>query len=212
MTLDQKIEDDIVFGLYPPGSRLIEDRLIERYNESRHAVRSALMALERRHLIVRQPNRGSEVVEMTPDEVERLYDLRVVLECAAAERTPLPVPGEVARRLAAIAEEHAQAYQAGDPRRLFALNRTFHSLQFSLCGNEPMAEMIEALSRRVQVIRTINYDDPVHMKEVIRQHHALVAAMLATDRARYVAAVQEHLPASAVEYRRLYNRKHGAAA
>ena len=95
-SLTDALEDDIIFGRFAPGARITEDRVMEQYDAKRHAVRNAFAALEARGLLIRKPNRGVEVVEFTPDEVDALYDVRIVLETAAAERTPLPAPDDVA--------------------------------------------------------------------------------------------------------------------
>ncbi|KRW96018.1 GntR family transcriptional regulator [Paracoccus sp. MKU1] len=206
--LEQWIEDDIVFGFYPPGSRLIEDRLIERYSASRHAVRAALVALENRHLIVRLPNRGAQVIEMTPEEVEEIYEARMVLETAAAARTPLPLEPSHIAALEDLCRRHAAAYEAGDPQAVFSLNLEFHRLHYGLCGNATLAQMIEDTSRRVQSIRAVKYDDDAHMRIVIEQHWAIIEALRNSDRTAYVQAVSAHLPASAEEYRKVYDRRH----
>ena len=91
-TLIEDLENDIIFGLYAPGARIVEDRIMERYGAKRHAVRNAFAVLESRGLLIHRPNRGVEVVDFTPDEVDALYDVRIILETAAAERTSYPVP------------------------------------------------------------------------------------------------------------------------
>jgi len=108
-TLTTELENDVIFGVYPPGSRIIEDRVMERYGAKRHSVRNAFSELEARGLLVRRPNRGVEVVDFTPDEVDALYDVRIILETAAAERTKLPCDPDVAAKLDDIAHRHATA-------------------------------------------------------------------------------------------------------
>lgn len=206
--LEQRIEDDIVFGFYLPGCRLIEDRLIERYSASRHMVRAALVALENRHLIMRLPNRGAQVIEMAPDEVEDIYEVRMVLETAAAARTPLPLEPHHIAALEAVCARHAAAYEAGDPQAVFNLNLEFHRLHYGLCGNATLVQMIEDTSRRIQSIRAVKYDDDAHMRAVIKQHLAIIEALRQGDKAAYVDAVRAHLPASAEEYRKAYDRRH----
>lgn len=205
--LDTEIEEDIVFGVYPPGTRLVEDRVMERYNVSRHATRAAFAALEARKLLVHMPNRGVEVIRYTPDEVDALYDIRMVLETAAAARTALPVPETIIEQLTAIAHSHEAAWRDGDYRQVFALNLQFHRVQFSCCSNAPLIGLIEDHTRMVQPIRAIKYDDPAHMREVIAQHFQIIQAMHGADTQRYVEAVREHLPASARAYRDFYARR-----
>lgn len=205
--LDILIEEDIVFGAYAPGTRLVEDRVMERYGVTRHATRAAFGALEGRKLVVHVPNKGVEVVRFTPDQIDALYDVRLVLETAAAERTPLPAPPEVTQTLSDLAQAHADAWTRGDYRQVFALNLRFHRVQFSCSTNPALIELIEEYTRMVQPIRAIKYDDPDHMQDIIRQHHQIVTALRGTDQDTYIAVVRAHLPASARAYREFFNRR-----
>ena len=211
-SLADKLETDIIFGRYAPGSRIVEDRVMERYDAKRHVVRNAFAALESRGLLTRKPNRGVEVVEFTPDEVDALYDVRIVLETAAAERTRLPCRPEVTDRLEDIGRRHAEAVAQMDYRAVFRLNQEFHEVQYGCCGNPRLVELIGNHARSAQPIRVIKYEDADHMKSVVEQHFAIVAAMRGTSTEALVAAVRAHLPASAEAYRTLYERRFGAQA
>ena len=87
--------EDIVFGVFHPKERLTEEDLIARFGLKRHVVREALTQLDLMGLVVRVPNRGAYVRELTPKEVIEIYEVREILEVAAALRTPLPAPKEV---------------------------------------------------------------------------------------------------------------------
>lgn len=206
--LEQELEDDIIFGIYPPGSRITEDSVMAQYDAKRHAVRSAFALLETQGLLVRWPHRGVEVVELTPDEVDALYDVRIVLETAAAERTKLPVDPKIADRLEDISNLHAAAVESGDFRQVFWLNQEFHALQFSCCDNARLLALIAQHARMAQPIRVVKYDDQDHMAKVVAQHQAIIEAMRGNVSDIYVAATKEHLPASAMAYRTLYERRH----
>lgn len=211
-TLTTELENDVIFGVYPPGSRIIEDRVMERYSAKRHAVRNAFSELEARGLLIRRPNRGVEVLDFTPDEVDALYDVRVILETAAAERTPLPCALTVTDTLEDIARRHEQAVKDQDFRAVFWLNQEFHEVQYSCCGNPRLAELIGNHARAAQPIRVVKYDDADHMRNVVSQHFDIIEAMRGTSQEALVAAVRAHLPASAEAYRSLYNRRFGGRA
>ena len=211
-TLIEDLENDIIFGLYAPGARIVEDRVMERYDAKRHAVRNAFAVLESRGLLVRRPNRGAEVVDFTPDEVDALYDVRIILETAAAERTPLPCSPHLADKLEDIARRHERASQEKDFREVFWLNQEFHELQYSCCGNPRLAELIGNHARAAQPIRVVKYDDAEHMKTIVAQHFAIIEAMRGTSGTALVDAVRAHLPASAEAYRVLYERRFGRRA
>lgn len=209
-TLTTELENDVIFGVYAPGSRIIEDRVMERHGAKRHAVRAAFSELEARGLLVRKPNRGVEVVDFTPDEVDSLYDVRIILETSAAERTPLPCDPVVAAKLDEIAHRHADAVKNRDYRAVFWLNQEFHEVQYSCCGNPRLAELIGKHARAAQPIRVVKYEDDTHMDQVVAQHFDIIVAMRGTSKDALVAAVRAHLPASAEAYRALYNRRFGA--
>lgn len=206
--LEQDLENDIIFGIYPPGSRITEDSVMAQYDAKRHSVRSAFTLLETQGLLVRRPHRGVEVIELTPAEVDALYDVRIILETAAAARTKLPVDPAVADRLTEVSNQHAAAVQRGDFRQVFWLNQEFHELQFSCCENPRLEALIAQHSRMAQPIRVVKYDDQNHMAQVIAQHRDIIQAMRGTASDVYVEATRKHLPASAEAYRILYERRH----
>lgn len=208
-TLIEDLENDIIFGLYAPGARIVEDRIMERYDAKRHAVRNAFAVLESRGLLIRRPNRGVEVVDFTPDEVDALYGVRIILETAAAERTSLPCSAELTDKLEDIARRHEKAAKEKDFRAVFWLNQEFHELQYSCCGNPRLAELIGNHARAAQPIRVVKYDDAEHMKTIVAQHFAIIDAMRGTSTEALVDAVRAHLPASAEAYRALYKRRFG---
>jgi DNA-binding GntR family transcriptional regulator len=210
-SLEADLENDIIFGVYAPGTRITEDSVMAHYGAKRHAVRSAFAQLEARGLLVHRPNRGVEVVEFTPDEVDALYDVRIVLETAAAARTPLPVAPKVIQQLEDICRKHADAVEREEFREVFWLNQEFHELQFSCCDNPRLTALIGVHARMAQPIRVVKYEDRAHMATVIAQHRAIIAAMRGTSQQAYIDATREHLPASAEAYRLLHTRRFGNA-
>ncbi|NKX42744.1 GntR family transcriptional regulator [Rhodobacteraceae bacterium R_SAG2] len=209
MEVIDQIEEDIVFGLYPPGSRIVEDVLQKRFGLSRYLLRSILGELESRGLVTRVPNRGALIKEPTPDEIDDLYEIREILELQAAARTPLPIPKEGLKRLEDLVETHAEAASEGDLRRVFRLNVALHRHQYSFCQNEMLRGVVEEYSRRVHSIRAVKYSEPGHLDVVVAQHREILEAMRQCDTERYVAAVRVHLPDSSIAYRRAWELKHG---
>ena len=67
-----QLEEDIVLGRLQPRERLIEQDLAIRFETHRAAVRQALFDLDKKGLIVRVPNRGALVRDLSPDEVRQI--------------------------------------------------------------------------------------------------------------------------------------------
>jgi DNA-binding GntR family transcriptional regulator len=70
----RRLEEDIIFGRFAPGSRLVEDTLMTRYGASRHFVRQALFQLERQGIVLREKNIGATVRFYSAEEVRQIYE------------------------------------------------------------------------------------------------------------------------------------------
>lgn len=204
-----QLRQDIACGAHPLGSRLVEDRLCARYDVKRHTLRAAFAHLVDKGLLTQIPNRGVQVREPTPDEVDEIYNIRMLLETRAAELTPLPAPPNTLTAMKRHFEAHVAAVRDFDIRRIYLENVAFHDYEFALCSNQRLVGLIRDLTEQAQMVRTIAYGVPRHLDTIIDQHREIIAALATTDRARYVAAVRVHIPASTVEYRRIFEQIHG---
>src|SRR5882757_5418760 len=93
------LEEDIIFGRLPPGTRLVEDALLARFPVTRHVIRQALVELERLGIVTRERNKGAAVRTLTPGEVRQIYEMRELLQRQAALTIPLPAPPDLIDRL-----------------------------------------------------------------------------------------------------------------
>ena len=196
--LTKKLEEDIIFGVLLPGSRLTEERIIEEYSTKRHAVRTSFAELKTRGLLTHKPNHGVEVISFTPDQVQEIYEIRLILEASAAKKTRLPVINSISNKLFDIATAHKNAYDEGRFREVFNLNKEFHTVQFSCCTNKRLIKLVSEYARIVHPIRVMQYGNRTHMDLVINQHFEIVNSMKGNCLDRYMQATTDHLPASAV--------------
>lgn len=74
------LQQDIITGVYPPGRRLIERELVDRFGVSSIPVREALQDLEAQGLVVKRPNAGCTVVKLSRKDVEQIMRLLNVLQ------------------------------------------------------------------------------------------------------------------------------------
>lgn len=209
-TMLSAIEEDIVFGVMPAHARLVEDRLIERFDTKRHLVREVFARLEDLGLVVRIPNRGTVVAELTPDEVRAIYDVREMLETGAAHRTRLPADPSITEEMSRVQEKHALAVRGEDFRAVFRHNIDFHQIQYSACDNPYLVHSIQEYARKSHLIRAVKYADKVHMHRVVSQHWAIIEAMRGRDNDLLARLIREHMPGSPEEYIRNYEIRHGA--
>jgi DNA-binding GntR family transcriptional regulator len=207
----RSLEEDIVFGVFYPKEKLTEDALITRFEVKRHVIREALAQVDAMGLVMRVPNRGAYVCELTPQEVIDIYDVREILEVAASIRTPLPAPKPVVDALKRIQDEHSEAIEKNDLRQVFRVNMRFHQEQFSACGNAKLAQSILEYAQKAHSIRAIKYSERGYLRQLEREHRQIIKAMQGKNREALIQIVRNHLPASRDAYLRAYAIRHGTA-
>ncbi|MCI0752887.1 GntR family transcriptional regulator [Teichococcus vastitatis] len=186
------LEEDIVFGRLHPRERLIEEEIAARFGATRHTVRQVLVELERLRLIERIPNRGALVKAYSPAEVQQLYALREMLETQAAALIPLPLGDDALAPLHALQRRHAQAVAASDARAVFRADLAFHRALYAHCGNVFLAETIEELGQRAQVIRYASLRSQASMEWARDQHAAMLDALRDGERDTLVTLCAAH--------------------
>ena len=113
----RRLEEDIIFGRFAPGSRLVEDTLMTRYGASRHFVRQALFQLERQGIVLREKNIGATVRFYSAEEVRQIYEVREMLTRQAALMIALPAPASLIEELGELQRQYcAESGRAGSAR------------------------------------------------------------------------------------------------
>lgn len=195
-----QLEEDIVLGRLHPRERLVEDELMVRFDAKRHVVRAALQHLEHRGLAERRPNFGVTVKEFSPQEVENLYELRILLESNAARLIPLPVSTEDLEPVRQAMEAHRQAVAGHDLPAIVRANDAFHQEVFTLCGNPMLAGAIRQYALMAAPIRFLNVSSPQKMERSMAEHRLIVEALTQTDPDRLASLCRDHLVPSREHY------------
>src|SRR5258708_9164813 len=82
----QKLKSDIFSFRLFPGDRFSENGIAQHYGVSRTPMRDGLFRLQREGYLEVGFRRGWKVAPINFDQLDQLYDLRIVLEVAAVER------------------------------------------------------------------------------------------------------------------------------
>ena len=139
----RRLEEDIIFGRFAPGSRLVEDTLMSRYSASRHFVRQGLFQLERQGIVLREKNIGATVRFYSSEEVRQIYDVREMLTRQAALMIALPAPASLIEQLAELQRQYCARADAQDLRGIHEANDAFHVALFSACGNPYLVRSLQ---------------------------------------------------------------------
>jgi DNA-binding GntR family transcriptional regulator len=189
----EAIKSDIIVGRLRPREHLVEDDIIAKFHTSRHVVRAALSALEQMGLVVRRPNKGAIVRDFSVDQVEQIYDVRMILQAEAARRLPLPAEPRTITELKAIHADYCRAQDAGKLIEVNALNDAFHRRIWLTCPNQFLAATIEKLWVETTGIRWYGVGDPQLLVHSRRDHERMIEKMESGDREGFVSLSVSHI-------------------
>jgi DNA-binding GntR family transcriptional regulator len=196
----RRLEEDIIFGRFAPGLRLVEDTLMARYHASRHFVRQALFQLEHRGIIRREKNIGATVRFYSGDEVRQIYDVREMLTRQAALMIALPAPTALIDRLAALQRQYCLKAEAWDLRGIHEANDAFHLALFSACGNPYLVRSLQDYMNLTLPMRAKNLADRDGLTLSRRQHEIMIDLLCGRDNWALAQLCVEHMQASKADY------------
>lgn len=181
---------DIVAGRFVAGERLRQVELARRFGVSTTPVREAFGLLQHQGLVRVHAQRGATVFVPTVEDLEEHYEIRVALECLAAERAAVNFSPQDA---APLRDLIAQMRTCRDPEQYVVLNHRFHMAVYALSCRQHLVELIDQLRLASQAYLQIYADRVVPTGEVEHEHDDIVAAVEANDPAGACRATRQHL-------------------
>ncbi|NLW06421.1 MAG: GntR family transcriptional regulator [Clostridia bacterium] len=133
--------DAIINGELHPGERLVETRIAKKLKVSQAPVREAIRELESIGLVENRPYQGTFIRKLTRKQVEEAYEVRKLLEEAAARRAAKFINAEHISRLAQLVEEMREAAHQGLRSVFVEKDIDFHALIFKVAQNELLYEI-----------------------------------------------------------------------
>lgn len=170
------LKADIVTGVFDMGEKLNENQLARRYGLGKTPVREALGMLQQERLVEALPRVGYLTSRVTIQEVDDLFELRKIVEGAAAEKAAANATEEDLQFLEQIHSD----FRAGDRESYLTFleeNREFHCTMASASGNRSLAEVVARLHERVQRLVILRLDLSANVEELVGEHYRILAAL-----------------------------------
>ncbi len=201
------LREAIIRGVLPEGQR-IQDRLLAlELGVSRTPVREALQRLEAEGFLKNVPRLGLIVAEITPQEIEDIYIIRIALEGVAARLAAQRASAGDIEILSSLNEGIARATHSRDVQQLTTLNREFHQAIYQAARNASLAELLNRLHYAVQRFRQSTLSIPERAQEALEEHEQLVAAIRDRDAERAEAIARAHKEKAMRARLALYHRQ-----
>jgi DNA-binding GntR family transcriptional regulator len=180
------LEEAILEGELKPGERLRAEALAQRFGTSRTPIREALVQLEGQGLVELEPNRGAVVRTFDRDDVRDLYEVRALLEPAAAARAAQRISADDLDRLQALCADASVDEQIVN-------NETFHRIIVEAAGSPRLEVAMRAASGIPRAFRSLFWHDDRQRAESLLCHRRLVSALRAGDPRLAEAVMRMHI-------------------
>ncbi|MHB8488985.1 MAG: GntR family transcriptional regulator [Candidatus Dormibacteria bacterium] len=188
-----RLREAIVSGEFQPNERLVEADLSVRFGAGRTAIRAALAVLDQEGLIVREPHRGARVRLISAREAFEIEQVRNALErLLARSAASQATSGDVADLQAIVATMHERLREA-DTLGYMQLNAQLHRRIWSITDNQVAIKMLVTLKSQSIRFQYGTILRPGRPEQSLREHEAIVAAIIAHDSDVCDTAMAEHL-------------------
>lgn len=187
------LQREIIGGLLKPGQRIVERELVQRFGVSSIPVREALQLLESRGLLARRHNAGCSVIKLTPREVERICEIRRLLEPKVVEWAAERISDEGAARLKQqfARLEHAATHRAF--ASFFQEDITFHRMIWEAADNPYAVRSLEIIMGSLFASGLIGAEQraAIDLKAEVEKHRRLLQALCRHDGSKAASILME---------------------
>ena len=186
------LREQIVEGLFAPGTRLSEENIGAALGVSRNTLREAFRLLGHQHLVVHELNRGVFVRVLTTSDVRDLYLLRRVIEGAAVQLAAQDDHFDLTILTATVeqAEAAAAAQRWGE---VATYDLQFHQELVGLAGSPRLNESMQRLLAELRLaFHVMSSPDEFHEPYLIR-NRTLVTLLQAGEINQALRELQAYL-------------------
>ncbi|MCQ9164858.1 MULTISPECIES: GntR family transcriptional regulator [unclassified Arthrobacter] len=185
----------IAEGRLVPGTKLSEQSLSETLGISRNTLREAFTVLDGELIITRIPNRGVFVASPGPDEIREIYNVRRILEPAAA----LWGPGPDLDELRSVVADARDALARGSVPEMAAANQRFHEALILGTGSTGLLETMQRVLAQMRLVFHAMSNAPDFHSHYVELNAELLELLAAGKRAEAAERMRGYLDKAEAE-------------
>jgi DNA-binding GntR family transcriptional regulator len=139
------LREAMISGALRSGEQIVEGKVAQQLGVGQGVIREALIELEHQGFVQRTPFAGTQVTELTLQDSQQIFDIRIELEPLAFF---LAGPNADAQRifeLREMAEKARIASMAGDLAAFYENHLAFRKKVWTLSGNRYLLQTLERI-------------------------------------------------------------------
>lgn len=174
----ERLESDILTGVYPRGSVLTELSLSEDLGVSRTPIREAVRRLEQEHL-VESTSKGVVVLSITLEDAMIIYDIRIHAEGLAAKACARHITPQQVSEMKDLLELQEFYMRKGDSERVKNIDSQFHQMIYQFAGSPVYVDTLTPLHNKTQKFRKATMSNSGKAEVSFREHYSIYEAIAA---------------------------------
>ncbi|HEY7477703.1 MAG TPA: GntR family transcriptional regulator [Actinomycetota bacterium] len=177
----EELRDAIIELRLRPGEPLREVALAEQLGVSKTPLREAFARLEQEGLVETTSFKGAVVTSYSERDLREIYELRALLEGAAARTAAERADERTLTALREVVDRSRRLRDAGDLTGLAGLLGRFDLIVYDQVENERIGALIANLQAHLARIGRLTESIPGRVEASVEEHAAIVEAIVARD-------------------------------
>ena len=173
----ERLENDIIQGVYPRGEILTELRLAEELGVSRTPIREALRRLEQERLI-ESAGKGSVVLGITETDLLDIMTIRERVEVVAAYYAAQNITPEGIKEMSDIVDLQEFYFSRKDAAHLHQVDDRFHDAICQLSNRNVLIDTLLPLLRKTRRYRKLSLENWDRTSNTKQEHYAIYQAIV----------------------------------
>ncbi len=190
----EALKKRIINNSFKAGNPLNERVLSEELRISKTPIREAFQQLEQEGFIENIPHKGSFVSKISIQDIREIFEVREILECAAARGSALKGDMDkleaMKRRFRSIQNSNGKT-----PLSLLKAGDQIHNYLFESFQNQRLTEIYRRLQDHINRlrIRFVSQFDQNRLDQSSKEHEEILNALITKDPVAAENAVRIHL-------------------
>jgi len=195
--ITELIRENIVSGIYTPGSKISLRQLANSLNVSRTPLREAARIIVTEGLAIYEPRKGFVIKNLNMKEVNDIYEIREILEIYASKLACKYATNKDFKKLLNIKNEiiSLKINFNKNPRlirKMHELNRDFHFGIYRISKNKILENIITNLWNRSSCIIYYILNSPNRINDLIKEHEYIYESLIKRDEKEIEKAIKYH--------------------
>ena len=189
----QGIKQAIISYEIKPGEPLVEKQIANKLGVSRTPVREALKELKSDGLVKIIPRKGAFVAEISSRDIEEIFLLREILECAAIKIAISRIKGEDLIEIESTFNSINNDIERKSYKDVLYADIKFHNFIVNSSGNRRLCQFIGMLNEQIYRLRYLSATVPGRLSKSLQEHEGILEALKKRDKDLAEQRLRQHI-------------------